>query len=48
MQRRGREVRLTFAMSSLDKAKVLQDDLQHQIRTGVIFLALTGDAEAPK
>lgn len=44
LQKRGKEVRLIFVAASSEKAGELYDSLRHQLKTGVLFLSLTGEA----
>lgn len=43
VERHGREVRLVFVARTQRDAQALLADLAHQLRTGVLFIGLTGD-----
>lgn len=43
VERDGKEVRLVFKAGTLRKARDLEEDLVHQLKTGVLFLSLTGE-----
>lgn len=42
VERRGNEVRLIFATRTREEAAQLQRELSHQLKVGVLYLALTG------
>lgn len=45
VQRQGLEIRLVFATRTREEAAALQRELSHQLKVGVLYLALTGVAE---
>lgn len=42
VERRGGEVRLIFATETREGAAALHRELAHQLKSGVLYLALTG------
>lgn len=45
VERRGGEVRLIFVAGTREAAAALHRELSHQLKVGVLYLALTGVAE---